>query len=225
MFPPHLLGDKVGDPFDLRNRIIYAFEAHNYYNRFDDTYIPININQIVSITLNPTKAKEIANKAWERFLLTPIGQNFETLKSHEKQYYRYQYYYKYYNSNVISVKFDNIQLHMPDYLQFQLYKCKVTCEDEGKNEIEKRTDEFYQCYHCSSAECRHRKCKEWGDMIDGYVLGNDDSYGEARNKIKKYCDPCGHSGGHGRNKCNELPPGILMRCKKCTQTNHNNKKN
>ena len=115
------------------------------------------------------------------------------------------------------MKFENEQVDMPEFLQFQFYKCKVTAWDHGQNDIEKRIADLFQCHNCASAECRPGHCKEFGLMMDAYMEGNGDNWQSAKRKINHFCVNCGESGGHYGQSCPNK-----MKCKFCGSTEHNN---
>ena len=152
VYPSRYLGDSGGDQFELKERMTYALQAHNYRNRNDDDYVPIDVSQMYSITRTKTKTPDIANNSWNRWRMTQMGQTYPKMSEKEKKYYRDKHYHKFYYSNIVVMKFENEQLYMPEFLQFQFYKCKVTAWDHGQNEIEKRIADLFQCHNCASAE-------------------------------------------------------------------------
>ena len=125
IYPSRFLGDNGGDQFELRERMSYALQAHNYRHRNDDDYEPININQMYSITRTRTKTPEIANRSWNRWRMTQQGQTFPKMSPREQKCYKNKYYHNLYYSNIVVMKFENEQINMPEYLQFQFYKCPV----------------------------------------------------------------------------------------------------
>ena len=82
--------------------------------------------------------------------MTQQGQTFSKMSSREQKYYKNKYYHNLYYSNIVVMKFENEQIYMPEYLQFQFYKCPVTTWDHGQNEIEKRIADLFQCHNCAS---------------------------------------------------------------------------
>ena len=136
VYPAHFLGDKGGDQFDLKNRMTHALEAHNYRNRNDENYTPIDVSQMYGISRSTTKTPELAQKSWNRWRQTQLGQSYPKMNQQSQKYYRDKYYHNYLYSNIIIMKFENEQLDMPPYLQFQFYNCKVTGLDHSLNDIE-----------------------------------------------------------------------------------------
>ena len=217
VYPSEFLGDMSGNQFDLRKKMVHTLEAINYLHRNDQWFTPIDVNQMYSISRNKTKTPENAQKQWQRWRNTQLGRKYNEMSEQEQFHYRSLYYYKYLFSSTIIMRFKNEQMGMPEYLNFQWYDCKIVKLDYSRNDIEKRIDEFHDCYNCGSAECGFKSCKEFQIMIDSYMKAYNDEYHDAKRKIGHFCVKCGESGGHYGHKCEND-----MACKFCGSSQHNN---
>ena len=75
-YPSDFLGDRSGDQFDLRRKMVYALEAYNYRCRKDKNHINIDTDQMYSINRIKSHTPENANRQWQRWLNTQLGQTF-----------------------------------------------------------------------------------------------------------------------------------------------------
>ena len=217
VYPNEFLGDRCGDQFDLRRKMCHALKAFNYLHRNDMGFEPIDVDQMYSISRNKAKSIENAQKQWQRWKNTQLGKRYNQMDEMEQFKYRSQYYYKFLFSSTIIMRFQNEQLSMPEFLNFQWYDCRIYKLDYNLNDIEKRINELHNCYNCGSAECGFKSCKEFQIMVDSYMKAYGDEYNDAKKKIGHFCVKWGESGGHYGHKCESE-----MCCKFCGSKEHNN---
>ena len=67
VYPQEFLGDISGDQFDLRRKTSHTLEAYNYLHRHDRNFVPVDIDQMYSISRNKTRTTENAQKQWNKW--------------------------------------------------------------------------------------------------------------------------------------------------------------
>ena len=93
VYPTEFLGDISGDQFDLRRKMSHTLEAYNYLHRHDRNFVPIDVDQMYSISRNKTKSPENAQKQWNRWRSTQLGRTFNKMDEQQQFHYRSMYYY------------------------------------------------------------------------------------------------------------------------------------
>ena len=216
-FPPEFFGDSGGDQFQLREKIITELGSINYRNRHNLSFVPIDLDQLYMVArTRKTRNNDHAEKNWNRWRKSTIGKTYEQMNEDDKQHYRDIHYHDWIYTNTIMLKFTNEQIGIPPVLDMGLYKVKVTKREDSQNDIEKRINQFHQCWICLATECGLHGCKEYEGLLIAY---QDMGYtpAQAQKMIKAGCYNCGQAGGHGLDVC-----PYPQKCKFCGSTSHDN---